>query len=768
MAKVVSTTHADFALHTLGWKAFQDLCACIAQEVLSRPVEIYAEAKDGGQDAVFYTADKTTTIQCKFSSDTKGLVPSDLSSEDQTVKKLVAKGLADTYVVMTSKTVLGPNVVKIKDNLRKLGVRKPHVFGKQFITLAIQRNAKLRALIPRVYGLGDLSTILDERAATQTKSLLGHLSSTLISYVPTKPHNRAVESLAENNLVLLLGNAGTGKSTIAAILGTLAASLKDGEFNCYKIDNPNELLNNWNPNETGCFFWIDDAFGPNQLREDYVDSWIQLIPKIQAAIKQGNTFVLTSRRHIYFAAKKKLGTRNHPSFRDESAIVDVGATTRVERRQMLYNHVKYGDQSQAWKARVRPSLEEISKVTDFVPEIARRLGNSNFTKSLSLNLTGLKKFFSEPEEHINEVINELSDVHRAALALVHLHSGKMNIGSPEQKSVDLIQKYFDISSVQIFEAISHHYDSFLLKVDTDEGEIVTFKHPSISDAISKNFERSPGLAELYLNSAKLESILQLVACKGMNPFKDAMIIPPDLDDVLVRRILSTERTPRIHTLLNKFMARQVSKDVFIKITEAIPNLFDTLPPLSNPLKADLIMETWAKALRFNLLSYLQREMMSKQIELEIFDYFDLSIFEQPKLLALVLPETLLTLKDTIRDELFEKLENAIFERTEDEDLDLDADIEDHFKDIFDASECLEHLFSDDETTSKIKTLDGYLSDAENEIMEKKEAADLQAYAEDMAAEEWREHRSGSGGYARTESAPRSYDAPRSLFSDVDK
>ena len=50
---IAQAYHTDFALHTLGWKAFQDLCAQICEESLQRTISIYREAQDGGQDAVF-------------------------------------------------------------------------------------------------------------------------------------------------------------------------------------------------------------------------------------------------------------------------------------------------------------------------------------------------------------------------------------------------------------------------------------------------------------------------------------------------------------------------------------------------------------------------------------------------------------------------------------------------------------------------------------------------------------------------------------------
>lgn len=46
---------ADLAIHTLGWKAFQDLCAQVCAETWGTTVSVYREAQDGGQDAVFLT-----------------------------------------------------------------------------------------------------------------------------------------------------------------------------------------------------------------------------------------------------------------------------------------------------------------------------------------------------------------------------------------------------------------------------------------------------------------------------------------------------------------------------------------------------------------------------------------------------------------------------------------------------------------------------------------------------------------------------------------
>ncbi len=90
---------SDLALHTIGWRAFQDLCSQVCEVVLGRPVEIFREAQDGGQDAVFLIPSPNGeqpigTIQCKHTSHAgKALKVSDLSAEICNVEELV-KGVS--------------------------------------------------------------------------------------------------------------------------------------------------------------------------------------------------------------------------------------------------------------------------------------------------------------------------------------------------------------------------------------------------------------------------------------------------------------------------------------------------------------------------------------------------------------------------------------------------------------------------------------------------------------------------------------------------
>ena len=103
-------TLVDYQLHTLGWKAFQDLAVAVATELLGTPVETFLSSRDGGRDGAFIGTlnGSRSTIQCKFTSRRDAtLSAGDLDTELTKVAALAARGLANDYVIITNYGVSG-------------------------------------------------------------------------------------------------------------------------------------------------------------------------------------------------------------------------------------------------------------------------------------------------------------------------------------------------------------------------------------------------------------------------------------------------------------------------------------------------------------------------------------------------------------------------------------------------------------------------------------------------------------------------------------
>ena len=679
-----ATYQPDFSLHTLGWKAFQDLCAQVCSESLHQTVLTYREAQDGGQDAVFLLLDDSgqfqeATVQCKFSGKAeRRLKVSDIHSELESVAALVQDGRASSYYLITNMGVDAPVAAAVRDLLRAQGVQAPHVCGKEWLTTEIRASARLRALVPRVYGLGDLSSIIDERCAAQTRALLGHLLPSLRIYVPTDAHRAAVKVLGEHRLVLLLGAPAAGKSMLAAILATMAADTD--QLECFKCDGPLEIKTYWNPNEPKRLFWVDDAFGPNQMREDYVDAWIEFLPKMKTALEQGCYFILTSRTHIWNEARLRLGTRNHQLLASGKATVQVGELLASEREQILYNHIKAGQQSHDWKRQVKPHLAGISEDLNLLPEIARRLGDPTYTSAIKKLPDDLVSFITHPQEFLKDTINELAAPQLAAMTIVFLARSRL----PIQGELDGIQKVadkFGTSEALITQALLQLKDSFLTQKEENNEIYWSFIHPTFADAISSILSARPDLVGFYLKGAKTETILTEAVCDGAQNVKDAVLIRTAHFETLAERLLEVPNEPKQNENLFAFLSRRAPLTFLKRLIELEPELLRrrgrTDPWYKIAWRAEYQMLAQAHSLL--LLPYDIRSRCCFELEQAALKKWDISFLPSEEILTLFRPHELITLTlnilDVINNYIAEEIANIEL------DVDLDSDIEDQFSKV---------------------------------------------------------------------------------------
>lgn len=715
---------SDLALHTIGWRAFQDLCSQVCEVVLGRPVEIFREANDGGQDAVFLIPSEAMTppigtVQCKHTSDAgKALKVSDLTAELGNVQELVKASQADTYIFMTNMSVDAPVAVAARAKLRALGVRKAHIFGRQHIVRVIRSSARLRALVPQVYGLGDLTAIVDERLSEQSRALLDSWIPKLRTYVPTKAHRDAVNAISKHGVVLLLGNPSSGKSAIGAIVSTIAS--ENAENTVLALTSPRDFEAGWNPNDPGRFFWIDDAFGSNVLRDDYVQDWASAFSKLRAAIAHGNRFLLTSRKHIYEAARRRLGQRNLPQFADESAVVDVGELTIDEKTQILYNHVHFGTQTQSWRSSVKPHLEAVAAVPGFLPGIAERMGDPNFTKSLAPRESALVQFMKEPREHLVDTVNALDDHLQAALILVYVHQSGFDPNDHDPSAAQAVAELTGFTLTRIQDCFAELKGSFLKL----SGSKWTFAHPTISDALTEILRQKPHMMAALIRGATIDTILSSFTCEGSSLIRDALVIPTALDDALVGRLGRTPNELHRNWMLFHFLSYRASDAVFVKAIRASPELLRRSCWHTELAGNDPRVATYARAHRLGLLPDDVRSEVADELEAAALQNFDASYFSEEDKLALIPPLRLVGLGVGLRTAVLPSLEERIDEITADADLDEEPDS--HFEKLLGVLDHVEAIGVDDDAAALIDDARDQVKRSVRTIEERKRERDEEA------------------------------------------
>ena len=285
------------------------------------------------------------TVQCKFTgSKDKYLSLPNLQDELLKARRLAGRGLADNYILMTNYRVSAASEESIRREFQAIeGIQWFTIFGSSWITLKIRESPRLRMLVPRVYGLGDLSQILDDRAYEQARAILSSLGDDLSKFVLTDAYRKSANALLDHGFVILLGAPASGKSTIAAALALGAIDL----WGCstLKIRNADDFLRYWNPREPSQFFWVDDAFGTTQYQRAYAEDWNRAFAPMYAAIRKGARVLFTSRDYIYRAARSDLKEGAFPLLVESQVVINVHDLSRSEKEQILYNHLKLGNQS---------------------------------------------------------------------------------------------------------------------------------------------------------------------------------------------------------------------------------------------------------------------------------------------------------------------------------------------------------------------------------------------------------------------------------------
>lgn len=580
-----------FALHNLGWSSFQQLCLTITREVLGQTVESFLDSGDGGRDGAFAGTWRAVgqeylsgpfVVQCKFTSKIGYVLKaSDLSDEVEKAKRLVARGFCNSYVLMTNAGLSGTGAGKIKSVFEDAGVKHVVTFGSTWISQQIRENKHLRMLVPRVYGLGDLSQILDERAYVQARTILESMREDLAKVVVTDAYRRAVDAINKHSFVLLIGEPAAGKTTIASLLAM--AALDQWNASTLKLDDPGKVAEHWNPDEPSQFFWLDDAFGVTQYEDFLVRRWNHILPQIRPMLRKGAKIVMTSRDYIYNRARKDLKESAFPLLKESQVVIDVHHLSVDEKRQILYNHLKLGKQSRSFRAEIKPYLEGVASHRRFIPETARRLADPLFTRDLFVDEYYIGQFVEKRELLLQEVLQGLDADSKAALALIYMRNGRLESPIELQPSETQALERLDSNLGGCVAALEALNGSLVLLSHISGESVWQFKHPTIGDAYAAILVQSPEHLGIFIQGSAPERLVDQVTC-GDAGIEKAVVVPKSLFPQMLAKLKDFSQSKSYKSAwlstfgakwdLQGFLARRCSKEFLSLYLQHNPGLLD--------------------------------------------------------------------------------------------------------------------------------------------------------------------------------------------------
>jgi hypothetical protein len=259
---------------------------------------------------------------------------------------------------------------------RELGERFKEV--KQFAVLgagelgeSLDRHPELRAAMPSVLGLRDLSALIAPDARASSTLDIRSAQELARVFWPTRAYERARTVLRRHRFVVLTGPPEMGKTAIARMLAL--AQLTDG-WDAHECTAPDQVWKVFDRDRRQVFV-ADDAFGSTEYRADAAELWARELGRILQVLDDRHWLIWTSRPAPLKAGLRRVqrerGSEHFPA--PGEVLVDASELDLAEKTLILFRHAKNHDAGDTARNLVRSAGLSIVEHPHFTPERIRRL-----------------------------------------------------------------------------------------------------------------------------------------------------------------------------------------------------------------------------------------------------------------------------------------------------------------------------------------------------------------------------------------------------------
>ncbi len=288
----------DYDFSALNDKEFENISIELISRDQEKRFERFKPGKDAGVDGRFYADNgKEEIVQCKHYLKTgyKGLIGV-LKREE---KAKVLKLNPEKYYFIASLPLSRKDKQEIKEIFDPYIRNENNIYGQEDLNDLLKNNSDIEE---KYYKLWISSTTVLKRIFSnaikgRSEFLLEEIEDKVKKYVMTENHQKALKKLDTSHVIIIAGEPGIGKTTLAEHL-----SLKYVEqgFEFCVIENSLNEAEGVFDTDRKQLFYFDDFLGSNYLEalEFHQDSHtVKFINRIKK--NKNKRFILTSRTNIF-------------------------------------------------------------------------------------------------------------------------------------------------------------------------------------------------------------------------------------------------------------------------------------------------------------------------------------------------------------------------------------------------------------------------------------------------------------------------------------
>ena len=482
----------------------------------------FAEGRDGGVD-LRYTSDKgrTVIVQAKRYKDYNELKPK-LKEEVGKVKKLKPH----RYMLSTSADLTSVNKKEIIEQFKPFIKNESDILAKQDLNRILAQYPDLEQQYYKLWlaSTAVLNSILNKNIVNWTSFERAEIEGAVRTYVMNDSFNDALKKLIDNHYVVISGEPGIGKTTLARMLVmhllsnkfTDRFSIANYEEFYYTNSNIDDLAKVMQSGKRQVFFY-DDFLGQISFEEGEKNFDSRIVAFIKACQRESDKlFILTTREYILQQGLARYGRfKEGKGIEMSKCIVDMGKYTRFVRAQILYNHLVANDIPQEYINAILADKNYL-KIIDhphFSPRIIETF-ISNGTHELCkpneyFNI--ILNYFDHPDSVWLDAFGRLSEIEKEALLVL------TTMGTPVMYTFwkKAYQFFFErvhkesnyLSDAEWNDAVKVMQNNFIQVENGQRGLYVEFHNPGVKDVLTRYIGSSERMRILLLfNSYYVEQI----------------------------------------------------------------------------------------------------------------------------------------------------------------------------------------------------------------------------------------------------------------------
>ncbi len=327
----------DYDFSTLNDKEFENIAIELISREKNQKFERFKTGKDGGVDGRFFRNDgREEIIQCKHYLKTgyKGLISS-LKKE----KEKVARLKPAKYIFVTSLPLSKNNKEEIKKLFEPYIKCDNDIYGQEDLNGSLRKNSDIKENHYKLWisSTTVLKRIFNNAIKGRSEFKIDEIKDKIKFYVVTDNHHKAIRKLEESHTIIIAGEPGIGKTTLAEQMALYYIE-KDFEF-CVIEDSLKEAEDVFEKDKKQLFYF-DDFLGSNFLdaihshKDSHIMNFIARVKK-----DENKRFILTSRTNILNQGLSLSDIFKNKNINSDEFIIKFESLKDIDKARILYNHI---------------------------------------------------------------------------------------------------------------------------------------------------------------------------------------------------------------------------------------------------------------------------------------------------------------------------------------------------------------------------------------------------------------------------------------------